>query len=204
MKRKIRRILPAILAALMIISTLPSDLGFSMTAYAGNSGNDVRIGGSGESVQYNVTVNVTIDGLNKAPVDDQKIEFTGNVNGQALRFDSENNLTATAKFSCTSGDLGKDFKYIITCNNYIITTDKGSTIEGTFKLTEPESGKDVTHTETIDASNWKVTPNFARATTLTLSAEPQTDSAKWGDKVTLTATAKSNSEGGQGCQRTEG
>lgn len=127
MKRIIRRILPAILAALMIISTLPADLGFSMTAYAGNSGNDVRIGGSGEAIQYNVTVNVTINNLKYTPVDGQNIEFTGYVNGEPLPFGLGNGLSATAGFSCSPDELEEGVKYEITCKNYTIIKDGEST-----------------------------------------------------------------------------
>lgn len=204
MKRIIRRILPAILAALMIISTLPADLGFSMTAYAGNSGNDVRIGGSGEAIRYDVTVNVTINNLKYTPVDGQNIEFGGKVffagKDQPIApfTSSGNDFTSFATFSCGSGDLEEGLKYEITCDNYIIT-DKGSTptIKGTFKPQLPETSNQVTANVTIDASNWEVTPNFPRATTLTLSAEPATDTAKWGETVTLTAEATSNSENNQ-------
>lgn len=198
MKRKFfHRILPVIMAVLMVIGTLPSDLGFSMTADAGNSGNDVRIGGSGEAHQYNVTVNVTITNLKYDRVDDKPIKFKGSVGDDPLAgFDSGNGLTATAKFSCDEGELNEKFEYTITSDNYIIT-DNGSpqTIKGTFNLTKPESGDQVMEDVTIDASNWDVTPNFPRATTLTLSAKPDANSAgKWGEKVTLTATATSDSE----------
>lgn len=197
MKRKFfHRILPLIMAFLMVIGTLPADFGFSVDAYAAGEGEGAMPGDGSES--ENLTVNFTVDGFQETQlVDNKNLDWSVTITDSSDQEMKITNSTDNGTFFSRSfnGDSNGSYKYKIKCNNYIILSDSKTTvseISGDLKFENNIANV------TVNVSSYIFSPNFARITTLNLSAEPESANApKWGEKVTLKAVARSTSENGK-------
>ena len=192
MKRKFfHRILPLIMAFLMVIGTLPADFGFSVDAYAAGEGGGAVPGDGSQS--ENLTVNFTVKEFQETQlVDNKKLDWSVTIT------DSSGNVMANftgegISFSRSfNGNPNETYSYKIKCNNYTILSDLSTTVS---EISGPFTFANNTANVEMNVSSYTFTPNFARATTLNLLAEPESVNApRWGEKVTLKATATSNSE----------
>lgn len=170
MKRKFfHRILPILMAVLMVIGTLPADFGFSAEAYA--SGN------SEKQYQFNVE-NVNIG--NRTPLKNFRVEFFkqnpggGSFITNLQLYDGQEYRGTSNSISATDSDV---YSYTIKSDNYDIT-GQGST--GSFVAS------DGGFTVNAGTNLWSYTEH----TNLTITAEPQSGSGQWGSPVTFTATLK--------------
>ena len=194
MKRKFfHRILPILMAVLMVIGTLPADFGFSAEAYASGDMTDPGNGGT-PSEPTTQAVTFTVNSVDFKAVDDVPLglyaEITENGSSAAIKVDlSQTNgvYTGTTSEPLT---VGTTYSYTIKSDSYVINADSSS-LTGTITPTADSS------TVAITATGWTFTPNFNRATSLTLSTDQNSGSAEWGTKITLTAHATSNSESGK-------